>query len=75
MSSDIRNIPVNPDLSAQKCREMIGRIRTVRQGAVAEAWITANRVITREEREELMSLLGPAIRQAFQREIDDLKGA
>ena len=68
MSRTIREIPINPNLSAQRCREMIARVETVRQGAIAEAWLTANRTISREESAELMQALTLRIREAFRRE-------
>ena len=68
MSQTIREIPINPNLSAQRCREMIARVQTVRQGAIAEAWLTANRTISQEESAELMQALTLRIREAFRRE-------
>ena len=68
MSRTIREIPINPNLSAQRCREMISRVETVRQGAIAEAWLTANRTISWEESAELMQALTLRIREAFRRE-------
>ena len=66
--STIKDIPINPNLSAQRCREMIDRVKTVRQGAVAESWLMANRVISREEFDELAQALTQKIREAFRRE-------
>lgn len=66
--SSIKNIPINPNLSAQRCREMIDRVETVRQGAVAETWLMANKVISREELNELAQTLTQKIREAFRRE-------
>ena len=63
-----KEIPINPNLSAQRCREMIARIQTVRQGAIAEAWLTANKVISKEDYDKLMRALTFRIRDAFRRE-------
>ncbi len=65
MSNTIRNIPINPRLSLQRCWDMVNRVETVRQGAVAEAWLTANEVITNEEYDELMRALTYLIREAY----------
>ena len=70
MNSTIRKIPVNPDLPLKRCREMINRVETVRQGAVAEEWLEANRVISAEEHSELMIALTWRIREAFRRETE-----
>lgn len=68
MDTTIRNIPINPTLSAARCREMVSRVRTVRQGATAEAWLEANRILSAKERDELMQALTLRIREAFHRE-------
>ena len=68
MSRTIREIPINPNLSAQRCREMIARVETVRQGAIAEAWLEANRTISGAEFDEMMQALTLRIREAFRRE-------
>ena len=70
MSEAIKNIPVNPNLSIRGCWEMINRVQTVQQGAVAEMWLTANRIITREEFRELQVALTWRIRDAFRREAE-----
>ena len=70
----IRNIPVNPDLSAARLRELVGRVETVRQGAVAEEWLMANRVIRPEEYDELARELTRKIREAFRRETEHYNG-
>ncbi len=68
MNSTIREITINPNLSAQRCHEMIARVETVRQGAIAEAWLTANRTISAAELDEMMEALTLRIREAFRRE-------
>ncbi len=68
MGSAIKNIPINPNLSVQRCWDMVNRVETVRQGAVAEAWLQANRVISNEEYNELMMALTFLIREAYHRE-------
>ena len=70
MSKSIRKIPVNPALPLRRCWEMINRVETVRQGAIAEEWLEANRVISTEERSELMIALPLRIREAFRREAE-----
>ena len=70
MSTGIRKIPVNPDLSLKRCWEMINRVETVRQGAIAEEWLEANRVISAGEHGELMIALTWRIRDAFRREAE-----
>ncbi len=70
MSKSIRKIPVNPALPLKRCWEMINRVETVRQGAIAEEWLEANRVISTEERSELMIALTLRIREAFRREAE-----
>ncbi len=70
MNPIIRNIPVNPDLPPDRLRELIRRVRTVRQGAVAEEWLMANRVIRPEEYAELTEALTLRIREAFRRETE-----
>ena len=74
MSKNIRKIPVNPALPLRRCWEMIGRVETVRQGAIAEEWLEANRVISVEERAELMAALTRQIREAFRREAEAWQG-
>ena len=71
MGTTIRNIPINRNLPAERCREMVRRVRTVRQGAVAEAWLEANRTLSPEERRQMIDDLTIMIRKAFQREIDE----
>ena len=71
MSRTIREIPINPNLSAQRCREMISRVETVRQGAIAEAWLTTNRTISGAEFDEMMEALTLRIREAFRREAEE----
>ncbi len=68
MSEAIKNIPINPNLSIKRCWDMVNRVETVRQGAVAEAWLAANKVISTEEFNELMMALTWQIRDAFRRE-------
>ncbi len=70
MDTGIRKIPVNPDLPLRRCWEMINRVETVRQGAIAEEWLEANRVISAEEHGELMIALTWRIREAFRREAE-----
>lgn len=70
MQENIRNIPINPTLSAERCREMVSRVQTVRQGAIAETWLFANRIITRTQLIELEKELNQRIREAYQREIE-----
>ena len=70
MSTGIRKIPVNPSLSLTRCWEMVNRVETVRQGAIAEEWLEANRVISAEEHGELMIALTWQIRDAFRREAE-----
>ena len=71
MNGTIRDIPINPNLSAQRCRELVSRVRTVRQGAIAEAWLCANKVISRDEFSELEKELNRLIREAFRRETEE----
>ena len=68
MSEAIKNILINPNLSIKRCWDMVNRVETVRQGAVAEAWLAANKVISTEEFNELMMALTWQIRDAFRRE-------
>ena len=75
MNDGIRNIPINRNLSPARCREMVGRVRTVRQGAVAEAWLEMNEIISAEERAGLEQELNARIREAFRREAAEYAGA
>ena len=74
MTQSIRNIPINPALPAGRLRELIRRVETVRQGAIAEAWLTANTAIRSEEADELGQELTRKIREAFRREIEEYHG-
>ena len=75
METGIRNIPINRSLSAERCREMVSRVRTVRQGAIAEAWLTENEVISQAEFDELERALNRRIREAVDRELAEYRGA
>ena len=70
MNPTIRKIPVNPYLAPERLRELIRRAGTVRQCAVAEEWLMANRVIRPEESAELAQELTRKIRDAFRRETE-----
>ena len=70
MRETIRKIPVNPNLAPERLRELIRRARTVRQCAIAEEWLMANRAIRPEESAELARELTQRIRDAFRREME-----
>ena len=70
MNPTIRNIPINPNLAPERLRDLIRRARSVRQCAVAEEWLMANRAIRPEESAELARELTQRIRDAFRRETE-----
>ena len=70
MNTRIKGIPVNPNLSLQRCWDMVNRVESVREGAIAEAWLEANTVISTDEYDELMRALTYQIREAYRREAE-----
>ena len=65
MKATKKEVPINPNLSAKRCWDMVNRIETVKQSQIAEAWLNANVVISVEEYDDLMRALSYLRREAY----------
>ena len=61
----VKNIPINPNLSAKRCWVMVNRADTHEKIRIAEEWLTANKVITMDEYGDMMDALAFISRELY----------
>ena len=54
---------INKKLPAKRCWEMVNRVSSLEEAAIAEAWLAANEVITNAEYNDLMMALSYLTRE------------